>query len=486
MRKLVIHGHFYQPPREDPWTGVIRPQPSAMPFADWNQRITAECYRPNGRAAILGVDGQVASRMNTYAYMSFNFGPTLLRWMSSAAPDVLEALIDADRQSRERLGFGNAMAQAYHHSILPLANAEDKRTEIHWGIADFEYRFRRLPEGMWLPETAVDTATLEALAEAGIQFVILAPRQAEAVLGPDDEDWQTVAADTVETGRPYRVDLPSGAHIAAFFYAPSPAQGVAFDGWLNNGEEMAARLAEMPDDLVHYATDGESYGHHHRHGEMALAYCLRTLVANGDLDITNYAAVLASEPVTHRARIVENSSWSCAHGVGRWSRNCGCVMDHRRAGQQEWRRVLRNAMNALRDELADFYVRRMIQLGEDPWEIRNRYVAHLYANESSKTLIEDPISGGAGSKELKGLLEMQRHALMMFTSCGWFFDDPGGLEAMQILRYAHRAIRIHEQLGGKSLEPFFLDHIDPLESMDLNVSDGSRLYAQHVVPDLEG
>ena len=289
-------------------------------------------------------------------------------------------------------------------------------------------------------------------------------------------------AGTVDTGRPYRVELPSGASIAAFFYAPGPAQGVAFDGWLNNGESMARRLAEQPEQLVHFATDGESYGHHHRHGEMALAYCLRTLAAESQLEITNYAAVLAAEPVTHQARIVENSSWSCAHGVGRWSENCGCVMDPKRSGQQEWRRVLRAAMNALRDELSGFYVERVRRLGEDPWDLRNRYIAHLIAQESGEPHPDDPVS----TPEIKGLLELQRHALMMFTSCGWFFDDPGGLEAMQILRYAHRAIRLHEELGGRSLEPFFLDQIDPLESVDLNLSGGSRLYEQHVVVTQDG
>ena len=481
MRQLCIHGHFYQPPREDPWTGLIRPQPSAMPFADWNQRITAECYRPNGRAAILDADGEVASRMNTYAYISFNFGPTLLRWMSRRAPDVLTSLIEADQQSRERLGYGNAIAQAYHHSILPLANAEDKRTEVKWGVADFEYRFGRRPDGLWLAETAVDTASLEALAAEGIRFVILAPRQAASVKGPSDETWTDVNASTIDTGRPYQVDLPSGATIAAFFYAAEPAQGVAFDGWLNNGEHMARRLTEMPGPLVHFATDGESYGHHHRHGEMALAYCLRTLAGGSELELTNYATVLASTPLTHKARIQENSSWSCSHGVGRWSENCGCVIDPRRSGQQEWRRTLRNAMNALRDEIAEFYVKRMGALGEDPWEIRNRYVAHLISQESGRPQVADPIGDGSERETVKGLLELQRHALMMFTSCGWFFDDAGGLEAMQILRYAHRAIRLHEELGGTSLESFFLEHIDPLESNDLNVSDGRQLYAEHVV-----
>ena len=481
MPNICIHGHFYQPPREDPWTGVIHPQPSALPFSDWNQRITAECYRANGRAAILDGNANVTARINTYKYISFNFGPTLLRWMKVQAPDVLEDLIHADKASIERLGHGNAIAQAYHHSILPLANSRDKETEILWGRADFKHRFGREPAGMWLPETAVDTDTLEELVRQGIQFVILAPRQAKAIRTPTDHEWKAVHVDSLETGRPYTINLPSGAQIAAFFYAPEPAQGVAFDGWLNNGEDMAHRLSGSEGPLVHFATDGESYGHHHRHGEMALAYCIRSLVEHQGIEMTNYAAVLAQGTPVYEAQINEESSWSCSHGVGRWSRNCGCVIDPQRAGQQEWRVLLRNAMNDLRDELAEFYVQRMSQHGEEPWSFRNRYIYHLLSQEDGTPHPHDPLPGGGSDQsDIHTLLELQRHALMMFTSCGWFFDDPGGLEPVQIMRYAHRAIRLHEKLGGRSLETFFVERIAEMNSPDLQLNSGRSIYDNQV------
>ena len=481
MPRVCIHGHFYQPPREDPWTGSIHPQSSALPFADWNQRITAECYRSNGRAAILDSTAQVSARVNTYKYISFNFGATLLRWMHQHAPDVIEDLVEADRSSQARLGHGNAVAQAYHHSILPLANARDKQTEVLWGVRDFEHRFGRTPEGMWLAETAVDTPTLEVLARHGVRFVILAPRQAQAVRGPESEAWAPVDADSLDTARPYTVELPSGARIAAFFYSAAPAQGVAFGGWLDNGEKMAHHLAASEGPLVHFATDGESYGHHHRHGEMGLAYCIRTLSEDLGIELTNYARELTDHPPTHTAKIHEASSWSCAHGIGRWSTNCGCSIDPARSGQQEWRPILRGAMNSLRDELAEFYIQRMAALGEDPWDMRDRYVHHLLGSEHGVRVAQDPIPvRGPGRSELLKLLELQRHALMMFTSCGWFFDDPGGLEAVQILRYAHRAICLHQELGGRSLEPFFVELLDPMKSVDLNLAAGHQLYADRV------
>lgn len=484
MPRVCIHGHFYQPPREDPWTGTIHPQPSASPFADWNQRITAECYRANTRAAILDDLGNVAIRKRTYDYVSFNFGPTLLRWMSQHAPDVVDALVRADQHSRLRLGWGNALAQAYHHAILPLANERDKQTEVRWGAADFERRLGRRPDGMWLPETAVDTSTLEVLAEEGIRFVILAPRQAAAVRGPKDDHWTEVQAHTIDPSRAYRVDLPSGRSIAAFFYDPEPAQGVAFDGWLNDGGSMARRLASWGRPFVHFATDGESYGHHHRYGEMALAYCVRELLRHDEVELTNYATELARHPPTWRARIVEESSWSCSHGVGRWSRNCGCAMDHRRVGRHEWRAHLRDALNWLRDELGDFTEREASRLGEDVWELRDRYVFHLLSEEFGHHHPDDPLPSDwdrhEGTRRLRDVLELQRHALMMFTSCGWFFDDPGRVEPVQILRYAHRALHLHERLGGTSLEPAFIERLMPLRSEDEGLQDGRAIYAQKV------
>jgi alpha-amylase/alpha-mannosidase (GH57 family) len=488
VHRVCIHGHFYQPPREDPWTGDIIPQPSALPFPDWNHRITAECYRANVAAAIMGEDGGVADRVRTYDHISFNFGPTLLRWMSEHAPDVVAALVAADQASQARLGHGNAVAQAYHHLILPLANARDQRTEVRWGVADFEHRFGRAPEGMWLPETAVDTATLEVLAEEGVQFVILAPRQAAAVKAPGKgEDWTEVHERSLDPARPYRVDLPSGRSIAAFFYAPTPASGVAFAGWLDNGERMAHRLVDEPGPLVHYATDGESYGHHHRYGEMALAYCVRTLQAQEGVVLTNYATELARGPVDHEARIVEQSSWSCAHGVGRWSRNCGCTLDGNLDLQQEWRVHLRGALDWLRDALAEFSEAEAERLGVDLWDLRDRYIFHLLGDEAGAHHPRDPLPDDwqtdPAGRRLQTLLELQRHALMMFTSCGWFFDDPARVEPVQILRYALRAMTLHEVLGGRSLEGAFMDRLAPIRSVDPEIRDGRDLWLRRVVRD---
>ncbi|MBO6937860.1 MAG: DUF3536 domain-containing protein [Deltaproteobacteria bacterium] len=445
MPAIVIHGHFYQPPREDPATGLVPRQPSAAPFHDWNQRITDECYRPNLAARILGEHGEVVRTLNTWERISFDVGPTLLRWMALEAPAVLEGIVAADAASVVRLGHGNAMAQGYHHAILPLASERDRRTEVRWGLADFRRRFGRESEGFWLPECAVDEATLEVLAEEGVRFVVLAPEQCASVRA--NGEWRDVTPETLDTGRAYRIPLPSGRSIAAFFYDAGPAQGVAFGGWLDNGEAMAHRLAER-EGLVHFATDGESYGHHHRYGEMALAYALETLEALG-VAVTNYGAWLAAHPPELEARVVSPSAWSCAHGVGRWSRNCGCAIDPARSGKHQWRATLRGALDALRERLDEVYEARMRSHGEDPWAARDRWIERLLDDESAGRPI------GAPANEVETLLELANHRLMMFTSCGWFFDDPAGIEPVQLLRYARRAIELCVALGGPELSADF-------------------------------
>ncbi len=449
-RHVCIHGHFYQPPRENPWTGRIDVQPTAAPFPDWNHRITAECYRPNTRAAILDRDASVAERLNNLAYISFDFGPTLLRWLEAEHPQVHDDIVLADRMAIERTGHGCAMAQAFHHAILPLCSPRDRRTEIRWGIADFWKRFQRAPEGMWLPETAVSTSTLEVLAEEGVAFTLLAPRQAAHVreIGSSSA-WQS--ADGLDCSRPYRVALPSGRSIVVFFYDGPTSQGVAFEGLLHDGARFARRLVEAgrPGGLVSIATDGESYGHHHRHGEMALAFALKALLADPEVELTHYAAYLARHPATWEVRIIEPSSWSCAHGVGRWSDNCGCAIDPARSLQQTWRAPLRAALSWLRDQLDTHYVR---SCGlRDPWSLRDTW--HEV--------------GPVQDARVLALLEMQNMRLMMFTSCGWFFDDPAGLETVQILRYAWRALDLHEQTGGPpELRGEFLARLEGLHSRE--------------------
>lgn len=453
MKKAIcIHGHYYQPPREDPVTGEVPIQPSAAPWRDWNTRINEECYRAACHSPILDGSMRVIERMNLYESMSFDVGPTLMRWLIKHAPDVYRAIQEADRTSCGRLnGAGNAMTQGYHHVILPLANQRDKQTELRWAIADFTHRFGRRPSSCWLPETAADYPTLEAMVDEGLTYVLLAPGQCEAVR-PIGEETHWRPNDGVDTSIAYRIPLESGRSIDAFFYDGATSQGVAFGGWLNNGEAMAGKLMERPGRMVSLATDGESYGHHHVKGDMALAYCVRTLREQGDAEITNFEAYLAQNPPKVEAKLVAPSAWSCSHGVGRWSENCGCVIDPKMRGLQQWRRPLRDSLNALRDGLAEYYEREVRQLGESPWELRDRYVWHRLAREVAYTpLDQDPFpdpEASSGVQRLVGLLEMQRFALQMFTSCGWFFDAPTGLETTQIIRYARRAIEIADHLGA--------------------------------------
>ncbi|MEC7984670.1 MAG: DUF3536 domain-containing protein [Myxococcota bacterium] len=481
-RYVCIHGHFYQPPRESPWTNQIEVQPSAAPFPNWNYRINKECYRSNSSAPILNAKGLPALYMNNYAYISYNFGPTLLRWMQEHNPDTLECLKEADAKSIQSFGFGTALAQVYHHAIMPLCNARDKRTEISWGLADFEYRYKRPAQGIWLAETAADIPTLEALADQGIQFTILAPEQCKRVRPLGWKEWQTVKH--VDTTQPYRISLPSGKSICVFFYHGDLAQDVAFRGALNNGEDFGKRIISVAmksgeGRLTHYATDGESYGHHHRYGEVALAYCLKTLVDQEGIEITNYASYLSEHPPVMEAEIHAPSSWSCAHGVGRWSRNCGCVIDPRNAGKQEWRSDLRAALNWLRDRLKLVYEIQVGALVNEPWLLRDGWMkAELEGNldgwiqQNAKDTLR-----GEDVETIRSLMEIQRHALQMFTSCGWFFDDPAGIEPVQILRYAARAMELQKQFDGTDFEEEFVQRLLNMQSLNPKYPSGLEIWA---------
>jgi alpha-amylase/alpha-mannosidase (GH57 family) len=329
QRYVCIHGHFYQPPRENPWIEAIEQQDSAYPYHDWNDRITVESYGPNAEARILDAHDRIVHIVNNYAKISFNFGPTLLAWMREHARATYDAVIDADRESIAHYGHGSAIAQAYNHLIMPLANPRDRNTQVVWGERDFQYRFGRKPEGMWLPETAVDIATLEVLAEHGIRFTILAPHQAASVRRIGDRDWSDVRGARIDTRRAYLQRLPSGREITLFFYDGPASRAVAFEHLLRNGEHFAQRvLGILGNDgdpqLAHIATDGETYGHHHRHGEMALAYALHHIEQRQLATCTNYASFLAAQPPRHEVMIEEMTSWSCAHGVERWRSDCGC------------------------------------------------------------------------------------------------------------------------------------------------------------------
>jgi len=493
-RYVCIHGHFYQPPRENPWLEAIESQPSAYPYHDWNDRITAECYAPNAWARILDGENRIVEIVNNYASISFNFGPTLLSWLEEKEPEVYRSILAADLESRPRFsGHGSAMAQAYNHVILPLANERDRRTQVAWGVADFRHRFGRDPEGMWLPETAADVASLEALAEQGIRFTVLAPHQAARRRAVGEAEWRDVGPEGIDTCRAYRAALPSGRSIAIFFYDGPVSRAVAFERLLSRGEDFAARLtgafsdARTGPQLVHIATDGETYGHHHRHGDMALAWALSTIEAGGRARLTNYAEFLEKHPPTDEVEIAENTSWSCAHGVERWRSDCGCRTGLHADWGQEWRAPLREALDFLRDSLAPRYEEAAGALFADPWGARDGYVRVILdrSTESVDRFLAEQ-SGRALSPAERvralQLLELQRHAQLMYTSCGWFFDDLGGIEATQIVQYAGRALQLAEDLFGPGLEEPFLERLSRARSNSPDAGDGRRIYEQTVRP----
>ncbi|HBL29498.1 MAG TPA: hypothetical protein DD490_21910 [Acidobacteria bacterium] len=478
-RHVCIHGHFYQPPRENPWREEIEVQESAHPYRDWNERITAECYAPNAAAQILDGEHRVARIVNNYARISFNFGPTLLAWLETHHPAVYGALLAADRESRERFsGHGSALMQPYNHIILPLANRRDKQTQVAWGVADFAHRFGRRPEGAWLPETAVDLESLELLVDQGIRFTILEPGQAQGA---------------VDTTLPAEVLLPSGRTIAVFFYDGRTSRAVAFEGLLSSGERFAEHLlSSVPGEpnrprLAHIATDGETYGHHHRFGEMALAYALQYIEEQRLARLTNYGEFLALHPPRERVEIHEGTAWSCAHGVGRWHRDCGCHTGGRPGWNQAWREPLRAALDDLRDVLAPRFEREAARIFRDPWAARDDYVAVLLDRTPAgvAAFFDRQAAGqpqGLDRVRALHLLEMQRQALLMYTSCGWFFSDLSGIETIQVLSYAGRAVQLAEQLFHEEIEERFLRRLDASRSNLPEHGTGRDLFRRHVRP----
>jgi alpha-amylase/alpha-mannosidase (GH57 family) len=494
VRYVCVHGHFYQPPRENPSLEAIELQDSAYPYHDWNERITAECYGPNATSRILDNELRILQLVNNYAQMSFNFGPTLISWLKAKAPKVYEAILEADRMSQLKFGgHGSAIAQGYNHMILPLANRRDKVTQVKWGISDFQRRFGRHPEGMWLPETAVDTESLEVLAENGIAFTILAPRQAKRVRRRGSRTWKDVTGDRIDPSRAYLVRLPSRKTISVFFYDGPISQGVAFEGLLNDGERFAERLLTGFSDsrdwpqLSHIATDGETYGHHHHYGEMALTYALHYIEENKLAELTNYGQFLEQHPADHFVEIVENSSWSCVHGIERWKSNCGCNSGGHGHWNQEWRAPLRAALDWLRDELAPVYQERAAALLKDPWQARDEYI-RVTLNRSDETFASffgehatHALSRDEQVTALK-LLEMQRHALLMYTSCGWFFDELSGLETVQVIHYAGRAVQLAREFLGDYVEEQFRERLRAAKSNLPEHGDGAQIYDKWVKP----
>jgi alpha-amylase/alpha-mannosidase (GH57 family) len=489
MNYVCIHGHFYQPPRENPFTGSVDPQPSAAPWRDWNEKITGECYTPNTAAVILDHDGKTQKTVNTYERISFDFGPTLLSWLETNAEQTYRAILEADAGSVARFGgHGSAMAQAYNHTILPLGSYRDKLTQIRWGIADFSFRYGRKPEGMWLPETAVDSETLGMLAAEGIRFTVLSPFQAAATQGADGV-WVDLAPGTVDTRVPYLVDVPGGAQIAVLFYNGGLSQEIAFNGLLEDGHLLARRLIAglgeptSEDALSHVATDGETYGHHHRHGEMALAVALEEIDGTTEAMLTNYGHFLELSSPIATARIVEDSSWSCAHGIERWRADCGCSTGLNPGWNQRWREPLRNALDWLRDRLTGPFETVGRDLLGDPWEARDRYISVVLGQSFGDFVVSIDRAGldDPARETARALLDIQHHSMLMFTSCGWFFDDITGLEAIFVLRHAGRALDLARSALSMDLEAGFLEILE-LAVSNVGGKTGRDVFEEHVRP----
>jgi alpha-amylase/alpha-mannosidase (GH57 family) len=472
----------------------VEVQDSAYPYHDWNERITVECYAPNAASRIFDAEGKIIDIVNNYSKISFNFGPTLLSWLERHRPDVHQGIIDADRLSRDRFsGHGSAIAQVYNHMIMPLANRRDKITQVLWGIRDFVRRFDRFPEGMWLPETAVDIKTLEVLAENGIAFTVLAPQQAGKTRQIGEKEWRSVQGGHVDPTMAYLCRLPSGRTINLFFYDGPISGDIAFGGLLESGETFANRLAgafsQRRDwsQIVHIATDGETYGHHHYMGDMALAYCLDLIEAESMGRVTIYGEFLEKHPPTHEVEIVEKSSWSCIHGIERWRDNCGCHSGMHPGWVQTWRKPLRDAMERLRDWLGPFFELEASKYLKSPWEARNDYIEVILdrTRENVDAFLSRhavrSLSGEEKSRVLR-LMEMQRYSMLTFTSCGWFFDEVSGLETTQVMQYAARAIQLAEEVWGVRLENFFLEILEEAQSNIPGISSAARAYEMYVKP----
>ncbi len=494
---LTIHGHFYQPPRENPWLETIEVQDSAKPFHDWNERVTAECYTPNSVSKIVTQDNKIMDIVNNYSYISFNFGPTLLSWMEQHSPYSYKRIIKADIESAEKNnGHGNAIAQVYNHIILPLANKNDKYTQILWGIRDFERRFGRKPEGMWLAETACDDATMEALIDCGIKFTILSPYQAKAVRKLNSNDnWNDVSWGNIDPARAYRyyTKADKSKYIDLFFYDGSISKSVAFDELLTDGNKFVSRLKDGIssqrdyNQLVHIGTDGESYGHHTKFGDMALAYVLKIRAEDEGFEITNYANYLEQEPPKYEVDIKDVSSWSCTHGVGRWCDDCGCSTGGGYGWNQKWRKPLREALDYVRDELIKIFEEYGNKYYNDIWKARNEYV-DVILNRNKDTINEFLEKnqkyklGYTDTVKAIKLMEIQRQAMLMYTSCGWFFSEISGLETTQIMKYAARAMQLAASFTNKDIEAGFLKILEKAQSNIKGFGTGKDVYEKFVKP----
>ena len=496
MTALIIHGHFYQPPRENPWTGVVEPEAGAAPFHDWNERIHSECYQPNAGARITDPATGRQRIVNNYANISFNFGPTLLSWLKDRHPDTYADIIDADQQSaRERDGHGNAIAQAYGHAILPLCNERDRQTQINWGLMDFRERFGRDAVSIWLPETASNDDVMDLLIEAGLRFVILAPHQASRVRPIDKAEWVEANEQTFDTSIAYQYSHRdgSGRSIAVFFYDGPTSRAIAFENLLRSSHELVDRFAQRARDrnLETIATDGETYGHHFKFGDICLAYALEFDAPARAFQVTNYGSYLDQHPPTLEVQINngpdgEGTSWSCSHGVGRWIRDCGCHTGGEAGWNQSWRTPLRQALDFLRDENVVHFEASRGNLFVDPWQARDASIALVLdpSHSREKFLFDHSGRWLTAEEQWRALayLELQRMLLLMYTSCGWFFNDVSGIETIQILKYAGRAIDLMDQLGLPPVRDRFLELLAKAKSNRPEMGTGADIYRRLVEP----
>ncbi len=495
---LCIHSHFYQPPRENAWSGEIEVQPSAAPFHDWNERILQECYKPNSDAVIVDEHDNVIKRVNNYEYFNFDFGPTLLHWIRNKHPRTYERIIDADKKSLTvHNGHGNAIAMIYSHMIMPLANRRDKVTQVKWGVEDFKFHFGREPESIWLPETACNKETLEVLIEEGIKYIILDPSQADKTRKIHRGKWKDVSSGNINTENPYRCypDKSGGEFINIFFYDGPLSRNIAFDDHIYNSHKLLHRLEEvsLPDNnsdcLISSAVDGETFGHHKKYSERTMAYLFDELIKGSKFEVTNFGEYLSAHNPVMEVKLKEGingegTSWSCLHGVGRWKEDCGCGRSDAQPSQQ-WREVLRDSLNWLRDELIVIYENIGNHFLKDVWKARNEYI-NIILNPDSETISRffyfnsRKFINETESEICIKLLEMQKFSMLMFTSCGWFFSDISGIETIQILQYAARAMELAKEVSGIELEDKFLEKLAAARSNVPEYKDGKDLYEQNM------
>lgn len=490
---LVVHGHFYQPPRENPWTGTVERQPTADPFHNWNERVFRECYRPNAYARVLDESGRVLSIVNNYLHISFNFGPTLLSWLEREHTITYGRIIEADRVSRHRHdGHGNAIAQVYNHCILPLCNMRDRRTQVRWGVRDFRSRFGRAPEGIWLAETAAHHSVLDLLIEEGLRFTILSPYQAARFRKLGEDDWEDALGGRIDPTRAYRYFHRDGSQrsLELLFYDGPLSKSIAFEGALSSSQAFVNNLRQGRGHgpLINVATDGESYGHHFHFGDRTLAHAMQVEAEQQGLWVTNYGSFLDRHPPEHEVELDHGpdelgTSWSCAHGVGRWYRDCGCSSGAREDWNQGWRTPLRQALDFLRDEAITLFESVGGALFKDPWAARDDYIGVLIEEEHAGPFFERHTRTEPNAQDrIKALtlLDMQHQAMLMYTSCGWFFADISGIETQQCLRYAGRTLDSMKELGHVTPFEPFLERLAEAKSNLATMGTGADVYLRFV------